>query len=145
MYPNSAKCIRAGALPHYRLFFLLHFYNNTAILKAMKRRATGLTMQLISPKSSFYTEKVLDTPITGNTITRYSVLGTRYSVLGTRYSTSLTFFHNKQHSTFISSLIHKNAQSGFFYPFARFFRIWTVCPRLSAAMAERYFFKGDLP
>ena len=111
----------------------------------MKRRATGLTMQLISPKSSFYTEKVLDTPITGNTITRYSVLGTRYSVLGTRYSTSLTFFHNKQHSTFISSLIHKNAQSGFFYPFARFFRIWTVCPRLSAAMAERYFFKGDLP
>ena len=38
---------------HYRLFFLLHFYNNTAILKAMKRRATGLTMQLISPKSSF--------------------------------------------------------------------------------------------
>ena len=119
-------------------FFPLHFYNNTAILKAMKRRATGLTMQLISPKSSFYTEKVLDTPITGNTITRYSVLGTRYS-------TSLTFFHNKQHGTFISSLIHKNAQSGFFYPFARFFRIWTVCPRLSAAMAERYFFKGDLP
>ena len=135
----------AGALPHYRLFFLLHFYNNTAILKAMKRRATGLTMHLTSPKSSFplqdgkhsrqidqmsqnnrlvastnklsvsllkigccveprtslsalkvlgayetdcaaYFQKVLDTPITGNTITRYSVLGTRYSVLGTRYS-----------------------------------------------------------
>ena len=53
MYSNSAKCIRAGALPHYRLFFLLHFYNNTAILKAMQRRSTGLTMQLISPKSSF--------------------------------------------------------------------------------------------
>ena len=147
-----------------RVKFLLHFYNNTAILKAMKRRATGLTMQLISPKSSFllqdgkhsrqidqmsqnnrlvastnklsvsllkrccpevyirvhfrtrvfarqkrrccveprtslsalkvlgayrtdcaaYFQKVLDTPITGNTITRYSVLGTRYSVLGTR-------------------------------------------------------------
>ena len=150
---SVAPCIRAGALPHYRLFFLLHFYNNTAILKAMKRRATGLTMQLISPKSSFplqdgkhsrqidqmsqnnrlvastnklsvsllkrcgvdarslveikrrrigytlsiyfdvattqipaYFQKVLDTPITGNTITRYSVLGTRYSVLGTRYS-----------------------------------------------------------
>ena len=150
---SVVPCIRAGALPHYRLFFLLHFYNNTAILKAMKRRATGLTMQLISPKSSFplqdgkhsrqidqmsqnnrlvastnklsvsllkrcgvdarslveikrrrigytlsiyfdvattqipaYFQKVLDTPITGNTITRYSVLGTRYSVLGTRYS-----------------------------------------------------------
>ena len=113
---SVAPCIRARALPHYRLFFLLHFYNNTAILKAMKRRATGLTMQLISPKSSFplqdgkhsrqieqmpqnnkiaastnklsvsLFQKVLDTPITGNTITRYSVLGTRYSVLGTRYS-----------------------------------------------------------
>ena len=97
-----------------------------------------------------YFQKVLDTPITGKHNysvlgTRYSVLGTRHSTLDTRHSTSLTFFHNKQHSTFISSLIHKNAQSGFFYPFARFFRIWTVCPRLSAAMAERYFFKGDLP
>ena len=190
----------------------MHFYNNTAILKAMKRRATGLIMHLTSPKSSFplqdgkhsrqidqmsqnnrlvastnklsvsllkrcgvdarslveikrrhaqkrtsvsifglqvckqtcysveqppslavlirrafsaaarmplvyirsdvsaaaethsqnytrmysfddattqipaYFQKVLDTPISGNTITRYSVLGTRYSVLGTRYS-----------------------------------------------------------
>ena len=148
---------------NYELWIPLHFYNNTAILKAMKRRATGLIMHLTSPKSSFplqdgkhsrqidqmsqnnrlvastnklsvsllkrccpevyirvhfrtrvfarqkhrrcveprtslsalkvlgayrtdcaaYLQKVLDTPITGNTITRYSVLGTRYSVLGT--------------------------------------------------------------
>ena len=57
-FRNEHPCIvltnalRRG-VTHYRLFFLLHFYNNTAILKAMKRRATGLTMQLISPKSSF--------------------------------------------------------------------------------------------
>ena len=160
---SVVPCIRAGALPHYRLFFLLHFYNNTAILKAMKRRATGLTMQLISLKSSFpiqdgkhsrqieqmpqnneiaasvnklsvsllkrcgvdarslveikrrrigytlsiyfdvattqipaYFQKVLDTPITGNTITRHSTLDTRHSTLDTRHSTLDT-----RHSTLV--------------------------------------------
>jgi|GEM_PF-3154615 len=177
----------------------------------MKRRATGLTMQLISPKSSFpiqdgkhsrqidqmsqnnrlaastnklsvsllkrcgvdarslveikrrhaqkrtslsalkvlgayrtdcaaYFQKVLDTPITGNTITRYSVLGTRYSVLDTRYS--LTSFHNKQNSTFISSLIHENAQSGFFYPFARFFVYGHFVRTFRPLWLKRYFCKG---
>ena len=105
----------------------------------------GKQYLILNKKYSQKLSKPLDKVESDPIITRYSVLGTRYSVLGTRYSTSLTFFHNKQHGTFISSLIHKNAQSGFFYPFARFFRIWTVCPRLSAAMAERYFFKGDLP
>ena len=38
---------------NYELCVPLHFYNNTAILKAMKRRATGLIMHLTSPKSSF--------------------------------------------------------------------------------------------
>ena len=96
---------------NYELCVPLHFYSNTAILKVMKRRATGLTMHLTSPKSSFpiqdgkhsrqidqmsqnnrlvastnklsvsLLQKVLDTPITGKH--NYSVLGTRYSVLGT--------------------------------------------------------------
>ena len=38
---------------NYELCVPLHFYSNTAILKAMKRRATGLIMHLTSPKSSF--------------------------------------------------------------------------------------------
>ena len=61
-------------------------------------------------------QKVLDRHVTGNTITRHSTLDTRHSTLDTRHSTSLTSFHQKNsvNSIFISSLIHKNAQLGFF-------------------------------
>ena len=170
----------------------------------MQRRSTGLTMQLISPKSSFpiqdgkhsrqieqmpqnnkiaastnklsvsllqiddadarsaqktpagvlfvrrglffvkrqrrcivYLQKVLDTPITGNTITRHSTLDTRHSY-------NLTSFHNKNNvnNTFTSSLIHKNAQSGFFYPFACFFVYGQFVRVFRLFKAERYFCKG---
>ena len=137
-----------------RVKSLLHFHIGRVILLNMQRRSTGLTMQLISLKSSFpiqdgkhsrqieqmpqnneiaasvnklsvsllqiddadarsaqktpagvlfvrrglffvkrqrrctvYLQKVLDTPITGNTITRHSTLDTRHSTLDTRHST----------------------------------------------------------